>query len=45
MFDSLHEECGVFGIFENQTTTVAQTAYLGLCLPCSTEDRRVAALP
>ena len=28
MFDSLHEECGVFGIFENQTTTVAQTAYL-----------------
>ena len=35
MFDSLHEECGVFGVFENQTTTV----------PCSTEDRRVAALP
>lgn len=30
MFDSLHEECGVFGIFENQTTTVAQTAYLAL---------------
>lgn len=33
MFDSLHEECGVFGVFENQTTTVAQTAYLGsVCL-------------
>ena len=30
MFDSLHEECGVFGVFENQTTTVAQTAYLAL---------------
>ena len=30
MFDSLHEECGVFGVFENKTTTVAQTAYLAL---------------
>lgn len=30
MFNSLHEECGVFGIFENRTTYVAQSAYLGL---------------
>ena len=30
MFNSLHEECGVFGIFENSTTSVAQTAYIAL---------------
>ena len=30
MFNSLHEECGVFGIFENKTTYVAQSAYLAL---------------
>lgn len=30
MFNSLHEECGVFGIFENATTSVAQTTYLAL---------------
>lgn len=30
MFNSLHEECGVFGIFENKTTYVAQTTYLAL---------------
>ena len=30
MFHSLHEECGVFGIFENKTTTVAQSVYLAL---------------
>ena len=30
MFNSLHEECGVFGIFEIKTTSVAQTAYLAL---------------
>lgn len=30
MFNSLHEECGVFGIFENKTNYVAQSAYLGL---------------
>lgn len=30
MFNSLHEECGVFGIFENKTTHVAQSAYLAL---------------
>lgn len=30
MFNSIHEECGVFGIFENKTTYVARTAYLAL---------------
>ena len=30
MFNSLHEECGVFGIFENKTGTVAETTYLAL---------------
>lgn len=30
MFNSLHEECGVFGIFENKTTYVAQSVYLAL---------------
>lgn len=30
MFNSLHEECGVFGIFENSTTYVAQSTYLAL---------------
>ena len=30
MFNSLHEECGVFGIFENKTTYVSQSVYLAL---------------
>ncbi len=30
MFNSIHEECGVFGIFENNTSNVASKAYLGL---------------
>lgn len=30
MFNNLHEECGVFGIFERKTTYVAQSAYLAL---------------
>lgn len=30
MFNHLHEECGVFGIFEKKTTYVAQSAYLAL---------------
>lgn len=30
MFDSLHEECGVFGIYENKTADVASSAYFGL---------------
>ncbi|MGN0521940.1 MAG: amidophosphoribosyltransferase [Eubacterium sp.] len=30
MFNNLHEECGVFGIFENKTTYVARSTYLAL---------------
>lgn len=30
MFDNLHEECGVFGIYENKTAYVAKTTYLAL---------------
>lgn len=30
MFDQLHEECGVFGIYENKTCNVAHAAYLAL---------------
>ena len=30
MFNSIHEECGVFGIYENQNTNVATSVYYGL---------------
>lgn len=30
MFNSLHEECGVFGVFSNTTSDVAGTTYAGL---------------
>ncbi len=30
MFDSIHEECGVFGIFENKSADVAASVYFGL---------------
>lgn len=30
MFDSIHEECGVFGIYEIKTSDVASSAYFGL---------------
>ena len=30
MFDSIHEECGVFGIYENATADPASSAYFGL---------------
>ncbi len=30
MFESVHEECGVFGIYENKTTDVASSVYFGL---------------
>ena len=30
MFNSLHEECGVFGVFDNLTEDVASLVYLGL---------------
>ncbi len=30
MFDSIHEECGVFGIYEKENTKVASSVYYGL---------------
>lgn len=30
MFDELHEECGVFGIYEKKTADVASSVYFGL---------------
>ena len=30
MFDSIHEECGVFGIYENSCADTASSAYFGL---------------
>lgn len=30
MFDNLHEECGVFGIYTKETSNVANSAYFGL---------------
>lgn len=30
MFDSIHEECGVFGIFEGKTSDVSASVYFGL---------------
>ena len=30
MFDTIHEECGVFGIYENNTADVASSVYFGL---------------
>ena len=30
MFDSIHEECGVFGIFENDNKNIASSVYYGL---------------
>ncbi len=29
-FDGMHEECGVFGVYSNETRDVAHTAYYGL---------------
>ena len=30
MFDKIHEECGVFGVYSQYTNGVAELAYLGL---------------
>ena len=30
MFDTIHEECGVFGIYSEKTTDVAMSAYYAL---------------
>ena len=30
MFDSIHEECGVFGVFDSALSNVARTTYFAL---------------
>lgn len=41
--DELHEECGVFGMYDFDGGDVASTIYYGL-FACSTADRRAAVL-
>ena len=36
IFDEIHEECGVFGMYDLDGGEVASMVYL----PCSTEDRK-----
>ena len=41
--DELHEECGVFGVYDFDGNDVASTIYYGLfALQHSTEDRKAA---
>lgn len=40
--DTLHEECGVFGMYDFDGADVAST--IMDCLPCSTVARRAAVL-
>ena len=39
----LHEECGVFGIYDRAGTEDVAAAATRLCMPCSTVVRRAAA--
>lgn len=41
--DALHEECGVFGMYDFDGNDVASSIYYGL-LHYSTEDRKVVVL-
>ena len=41
-WDDLHEECGVFGMYDFDGGDVASTIYYGLL--CSTEDRKAVVL-
>ncbi len=43
-YDGLHEECGVFGVYDLDGGDVASTIYYGLFRSCSTEDRKAAVL-
>ena len=43
-FDGMHEECGVFGVYSNETRDVAHTL-ITVCTPFSTEDRSPAGSP
>lgn len=40
-WDDLHEECGVFGMYDFDGGDVASTIIMD-CLHCSTEDRKAA---
>ncbi len=42
--ESLHEECGVFGMYDEDQRDPMVSAYTVRCTPCSTVARRVAAL-
>lgn len=40
----LHEECGVFGIYDRAGTEDVAAAAYSACMRCSTAGRRAAAL-
>ena len=40
--DELHEECGVFGIYDLDGHRCGIYAFIMACSPCSTVDRRAA---
>lgn len=42
-WDGLHEECGVFGMYDFDGNDVASSIYY-VCLHYSTEDRRAVVL-
>ena len=42
--ESLHEECGVFGMYDKTGKTDMVSASTVRCTPCSTAARRAAAL-
>ena len=41
--DGLHEECGVFGMYDLDGNDIASSIYYGL-LHCNTEDRKAVVL-
>ena len=43
--EALHEECGVFGIYDSTGKTNMVSAVSARCMPCSTAARKAAALP
>ena len=43
--DELHEECGVFGIYDFDGGRRSFFRYIMVCWHYSTEDRRAAVLP
>ena len=45
VLDGLHEECGVFGIYDFDGKDVASSRYIMVCSHYSTEGRKAAVLP